>query len=147
MNRKDRIKALEDAKKELEDLAELQKSDPAAAKIAAKAALIRTGVLDENGNSKEEIVAEPHVGYYENNNMSYEDVVNTMRDCMDTLRDLGDGDREKTRALIRDSLIDSGFVSRDGHLIVREKRAPQVEAFFKRVEAERRASEKQKIKK
>lgn len=146
MNRNDKIKALEEAKRELEDLKELQKNDPATAKIVAKAALIKTGVLNEDGSSKEEIVTESHIGYFEDNDISYEEIVNTMRDCMDGLRNLGDGDREKTRNFIKKALIDSGFVDKMGHLLVREKRAPHVEAFFKRVEAERRALEKQKNK-
>ena len=63
MNRNGRIKTLEEAKKELESLEELQKNDPAAAKIVAKAALIRTGVLNEDGSSKEHIVTESLIGY------------------------------------------------------------------------------------
>ena len=146
LNRNGRIKTLEEAKKELENLEELQKNDPAAAKIVAKAALIRTGVLNEDGSSKEHIVTESLIGY-EENNMSYESIVDTMKKCMKGLRDLGDGDYEKTRSLIKDSLMDSGFVTKDGHLIVREKRAPHVEAFFKRVEDEMKASGKQRVRK
>ena len=70
-----------------------------------------------------------------------------MKKCMKGLRDLGDGDYEKTRSLIKNSLKDSGFVTKDGHLIVREKRAPHVEAFFKRVEDEMKASSKQRVRK
>ena len=146
MNRNDRIKTLEKAKKELESLENLQKSDPEAAKIVAKAALIRTGVLNEDGSSKEQIITESHIGS-DVVSSSYEDVVDTMRECMRDLRDLGDGDRDKTRNLIKDSLMDSGFITRDRHIIVREKRAPHVEAFFERVEAEMRASKKQKVRK
>ncbi len=146
MNRNDRIKSLEEVKKELEDLAELQKSDPEAAKIVAKAALIRTGVLNDDGSSKEQIVTESHIGY-EEVNKSYENVVATMRECMDGLRYLGDGDYEKTRKLIAKSLVDSCFVDQHGHIIVHEKRAPHVEAFFKRIDDEMRASGKQRVRK
>lgn len=139
MNKDNIVKTSEEFEKGMQDLRELEKSDPEAAKIVAKAALIRSGVLNEDVTPKESIITESHnIGFYEDN-VSYETIVHTMRKCMNELRNLGDGDSEKTRELIGKSLIDSGFVDKFGHLIVREKRAPHVEAFFRRVEEETNA--------
>lgn len=143
MTIEERVKALEKAKQELEDLS---KNDPETAKILARVALIKTGVLNENGTPKEQIVTEPHIGFYENN-MSYEEVVDTMRDCLSSLRELGNGDLNETRVLVLRSLIDSGYIDKNGHIIAREKRAPQVEAFFRRLEAETGVSKKQRVRK
>ena len=146
MNRKEKINTLEEVKKELEDLKELQRSDPTAAKIVAKVALIKTSVLNEDKNSKEHVFTESHIDFDETN-MSYEDIVDTMKNCLISLRELGGGNLVETRAIIRKTLIDSGYIDNHGHIIAREKRSPQVEEFFKRLEAEMRVSQEQRIRK
>ena len=62
-NLKNRIKTHEDIEKEIRDFKDLIKNDPETAKIVARIALIRTGVLNENGSSKENIVDYPYTGY------------------------------------------------------------------------------------
>ncbi|MBQ6547141.1 MAG: hypothetical protein IJL74_04005 [Bacilli bacterium] len=55
----------------LDYLKQLSKDDPETAKILAMDALIKTGVLNEDGTPKESIVDEPpYVGYYTNNKPS-----------------------------------------------------------------------------
>ena len=148
MDKNNRIKTHNDVEKELQDLKRLERDDPEAARIVAKVALIKTGVLNENGGKKEQIIESPHIGY-EEENMSYEEVIATMRMCINSLRQLGEGDIKKTHAIARQSLVDSGFVSKDGHIVVRELRSPQVEEFFRRVESEHNVSvsNKQRIRK
>ena len=130
----------------IKNLEKLEKENPEEAKRQAIEALIKSGVLNEDGSTKEQIVTESHIGYDEVN-MSYETIISTMEKCMSGLRDLGDGDYEKTRSLIAKSLVDSCFVDQHGHIIVHEKRAPHVEAFFKRIEDEMNASSKQRVRK
>lgn len=67
MSRNNRIKTHEEVLKAIEDLRELQKTDPVAARIVARVALIKTGVLNEDGSSKEKIVDYPHSLTYEHN--------------------------------------------------------------------------------
>ncbi len=63
---RNRIKTHKDVEKEIKDFIDLIKKDPETAKIVARIALIRTGVLNENGSSKENIVDYPHTGYETN---------------------------------------------------------------------------------
>ncbi len=64
MHRNSRIKTHEEVQKELQDLKKLVQTDPETAKIIARIALIKTGVLDESGSSKGQIIDYPHIGYY-----------------------------------------------------------------------------------
>ena len=52
-----------DMKEYLENFKKLAKEHPEEAKKIATEVLIETGVLDENGNYKEQIVTEPQCGY------------------------------------------------------------------------------------
>ena len=137
---------LQDMRQAIENLEKLAKENPEEAKRQALKSLAKCGVLNDDYSPKEQIVDESYIGY-EENSMSYEDIVETMKNCMEGLRNLGDGDHDKTRTLIAQSLVDSRFVDRHGHIIVREKRAPHVEAFFRRVEEEMKASGKQRVRK
>ncbi len=65
-----RIKNHDDVIKAIEDFKELAKRDPETAKIVARIALIKTGVLNEDGSSKKNIVDYPHSLIYESNNVS-----------------------------------------------------------------------------
>lgn len=80
------------------------------------------------------------------NNPSYSDVVLEMNSCLEDLRSLGKGDIKVTRELVGKALMDSGFIDNNGRIIVREKRAPHIEEFFRRIEAETETS-KQKVRK
>lgn len=137
---------LQNMKQVMENLEKLAKENPEEARKQARESLIRCGILNEDGSQKEHIVTEPHIGY-EEVGMSYESVVASMKECMSVLRDLGDGDYIKTRHLIAKSLVDSCFVDQHGHIIVHEKRAPHVEAFFKRIDDEMSVSGKQRVRK
>lgn len=137
---------LQAMKQYLENFEKLAKENPEEAKIQAKESLIRCGVLNEDGSPKEHIVTEPHIGYDELS-MSYEDVVATMKKCLISLRKLGEDDPEKTHDIIGKSLVDSRFIDRNGHIIVPEKRSPQVEEFFRRIERECNVSNRQRVRK
>lgn len=145
MNR-DKDSMLQAMKQYLENFEKLAKENPEEAKIQAKESLIRCGVLNEDGSPKEHIVTEPHIGYDEPS-MSYEDIVSTMRECYDGLKKLGEGDRKKTHDLMCQSLLDSRFIDRNGHIIVPEKRSPQVEEFFRRIESQCNISGRQRVRK
>ena len=60
-----RIKSHDEVIRELQDLKNLVQTDPETAKIVARVALIRTGVLNEDGSSKDQIVDYPHSLTYE----------------------------------------------------------------------------------
>ena len=62
---KNQIKTHKDVEKEIRDFNDLIKNDPETAKIVARIALIRTGVLNEDGTSKDSIVDYPHSLTYE----------------------------------------------------------------------------------
>ena len=144
MNKNDNM--LQEMKQVMENLERLAKENPEEAKRQARESLIRCGLLNEDGSSKEHIVTESHIGY-EEEELSYESVVASMKECMSNLRDLGDGDYEKTRHLIAKSLVDSCFVDQHGHIIVHEKRAPHVEAFFKRMDDQMNTLGRQRVRK
>ena len=63
--RKSSVEELSDQMKDyLARLTKLAHEDPETAKIVARVALIKTGVLNEDGTSKENIVDyPPHIGY------------------------------------------------------------------------------------
>ena len=144
MNKEENIEIIE---KYLENMKQLAQTNPTVAKEKAREDLIRTRVLNEDGSPKEHIVDyPPHVGY-DVAPMSYEEIVATMRECVGSLSKIGDGDATKTHSIAVQALIDSGFVSRDGHVIVREKRSPQVEEFFRRVESQCDMSNRQRVRK
>ena len=63
---RNRIKTHKDVEKEIKDFNDLIKKDPETAKIVVRIALIRTGVLNENGSSKENIVDYQYIGYETN---------------------------------------------------------------------------------
>ena len=67
MNRN--IKTHKEVDKYIKGLRELAKEDPETVKIIAKVALIKTGVLNEDGSSKGNIVDYPHSLTYEFENM------------------------------------------------------------------------------
>lgn len=131
----------------LEEFKKLAEEDPEAAKIAARVSLIRSGVLNEDGSPKENIVDEPSMIGYDVQPMSYEEVVSTMKECIKSLSELGNGNSKETHDIAVQALVDSGFVSKNGHVIVREKRSPQVEEFFKRIERQTDISGRQRVRK
>ena len=57
-----KIRTREEMKKELQDLKYLVQTDPETAKIIARIALIRSGLLDKNVKSKDRMVDHPHTG-------------------------------------------------------------------------------------
>ena len=57
-----KIRTREEMKKELQDLKYLVQTDPETAKIIARIALIRSGLLDKNVKSKDQIVDHSHTG-------------------------------------------------------------------------------------
>ena len=59
------IKTHKDIEREIRDFNDLIKNDPETAKIVARIALIRTGVLNKNVSSNN-IVDYPHIGYETN---------------------------------------------------------------------------------
>ena len=66
---KHRIRSHEEMMKKLEEFKEFAKSDPEAARIVARVALIKTGVLNEDGTAKEQIIDYPHSLTYEPDDM------------------------------------------------------------------------------
>jgi len=146
MNIEDRIKSVDEMELYLEGLRQLATEDPVKAKEMARESLIKTGVLNEDGSVKEHIVDEPHVGY-DKAYMSYSDIVDTMKMCLEHLRLLGDNNPEKTHEITCRSLVAAGFIDKNGHVLVPEKRSPQVEEFFRRIEQECEASSRQRVRK